>query len=122
MTRRLNEIRRERDGLLHQLESITAKLKVILLEEEEVLGSHEAKKAGRKEQEGRKEEEGGNSTIGPNVRVRCIRRDAYFGRTGIIIGPHGPKKLYWDIKLDQLVGESKSPTIHKMASSLEIIR
>lgn len=116
MSKRLAELRSQRDELLMELESIAAKLHEISLEEDKLRGekSSEVPRTAQDYKEGR-------SGLGRDVRVRCKRDDEYFGRTGTIIGPHGRKKLYWDIKLDPILGEHSPRVIYKMATSLEII-
>lgn len=53
------------------------------------------------------------------VRVKITRKDAYYNRTGVIVSPHG--RLFWNVRLDRMPGESRGPTIQKKETSMVIV-
>ena len=48
-------------------------------------------------------------------RVEIIRRDNYFGRTGVLISRHG--RRYWNIRLDRLPTDTMNVIIYKAPTS-----
>ena len=53
------------------------------------------------------------------TRIQILIQDQYHGRQGTILGPHG--RRFWNIRLDRLPHEDRASTIHKLATSLEVI-
>ena len=52
-------------------------------------------------------------------RVRVVRKDKYYGRTGVVMRRHG--RLYWDVRLDASATRAEC-TIFKKDASLTWIR
>lgn len=55
-----------------------------------------------------------NDTVMKGAKVRITRRDKYYKREGVVVGPHGTQ--YWDIRLDD-----PEELIFKKISGFEVI-